>query len=260
MTKQTKINVIEIPLADVSDIEEKHVKERMTAIALKALAVVSPAHVTAAIKSAAKHVAKCIDNHATPNGSDVKRTAGIWASKQSVAMFLAMFQSFGYTKPSEMVNNVWRFASITGAQRSGNDYMALKAQDKLLALAGWILSGDCRTAWNKNKYLVTIVTACEVLNVDKIDNELIYSVYQSHRASLDALTSDLDIDLRKRLLDAQLYKSAATASTQRTTSANLLQALGAGTNAGNERMIYVDRSSDVYKTLRASLFGATAKA
>ena len=256
MSKQN--NVIAFPIADVSAIEEKHVKERMTAIALKALAVVTPAHVSAAIKCAAKHVAKMVADHATPTGSDVERTIGMWQSKQTVAMFLAVFQNFGFTKPSEMVNRVWRYASITGAQRSGNDYMALKAQDKLLALAGWLLSGDPRTAWNKNKYLVTIVTACEVLNVDQIDNELIYSVYQSHKSRLDTLVADLDVDLRNRLLDAQLYKSAATASTQRTTSANLLQSLGAGTNAGNERVIYVDRKSDVYQALRLSLFGEVA--
>lgn len=240
---------------DVSGIDPKHVKERQTKIALASIASVTKAHVTSAIKSAAKHVANMVANHATPTGSDVKRTVAMWQSPQVVAIFLAMFQRFGFAKPSECVNQIWKFASITGAQRSGNDYMALKAQDKFLALALWILSGDPATAWNKNKYLVSIIVACEVLNVDKVDNELIYSVYQSHKSRLDALTVDCDADLRAKLLDAQLYKSAATASTQRTTSANLLQALGAGTNAGNERIIYVDRESDVYLALRCSIFG-----
>lgn len=242
-------------IVDVSAIDSKHVKERMTAISLASLSQVSKAHVTSAIKSASKYVAAMVENHATPNGSDVKRTVAIWNSRQSVAMLLAMFQSFGFSKPSEMVNRFWRFSSITGAQRSGNDYMALKAQDKALALAGWLLSGDPMTAKAKNKYLATIVTSAEVLNVDTLDNELIYSVYQSHKTRLDALTIDCDAELRAMLMDAQLYKSAATASTQRTTSANLLQILGAGTNAGNERKIYVDRESDVYLALRVTLFG-----
>lgn len=262
MTKQNESNIereerlFSAPqIADVSAIDSKHVKERMTAISLASLAQVSAAHITSAIKSAAKHVAKMVDNHATPNGSDVKRTVAIWNSRQAVAMLLAMFQAFGFSKPSDAVKRVWQYASVTGAQRSGNDYMALKAQDKLLALAGWLLSGDPRTNWNKCKYLVSIIVTCEVLNVDTVDNELIYSVYQSHKTRLDALTVDTDAELRARLYDAQLYKSAATASTQRTTSANLLQALGAGTNAGNERKIYVDRESDVYLALRVSLFG-----
>lgn len=242
-------------IADVSAIDSKHVKERMTAISLASLAQVSKAHVTSAIKSASRYVAAMVENHATPTGSDVKRTVAIWNSRQAVAMLLACFQSFGFSKPSETVSRVWKYASITGAQRSGNDYLALKAQDKLLALCAWLLSGDSRTGWNKNKYLVSIIVACEVLNVDTVDNELIYSVYQSHKSRLDTLTADIDIDLRARLMNAQLYKSAATASTQRTTSANLLQVLGAGTNAGNERKIYVDRESDVYLALRTTLFG-----
>ncbi len=241
---------------DVSSIDVTHVKERMLAVALGALSIVTKAHVSAAIKSASKHVANMVENHPTPNGADVKRTVAMWSSRQSVATMLATFQRFGFSKPSAAVNQVWRFADITGAQRSGNVYMALKAQDKFLALCGWFLTGDALTAWNKNKYMATIVTTCEVLNVDKIDNETIYSVYQSHKSRLDSLTSDVSADLRAKLMDAQLYKSAATASTQRTTSANLLQALGAGTNAGNERVIYVDRESDVYLALRASLFGA----
>jgi len=179
----------------------------------------------------------------------------MWQSRQCVAILLAMFQSFGFSKPSDAVKRVWTYATLTGAQRSGNDYLALKAQDKLLALAIWLLTGDPRSAWNKCKYLVSIIVACEVLNTDTLDNELIYSVYQSHQSRLDALTVDTDAELKARLYDAQLYKSAATASTQRTTSANLLQVLGAGTNAGNERKIYVDRESDVYLALRVSLFG-----
>ena len=252
-TQERKFDAPQI--ADVSAIDSKHVKERMTAISLASIAQVSAAHVTSAIKSAAKHIEKMRDNHPTPNGSDVKRTVAIWQSRQCVAMMLATFQAFGFPKPSECVNRIWKYASITGAQRSGNDYLALKAQDKWLALCGWLLSGDPRTAWNKCKYLVSIVVAAEVLNIDVIDNELIYSVYQSHKTRLDALTVDTDSDLRARLYDAQLYKSAATASTQRTTSANLLQVLGAGTNAGNERKIYVDRESDVYLALRVTLFG-----
>ena len=255
MTKKQDNKLNERLSVDVSNIDSKHVKERMTAISLASIAQVSAAHITSAIKSAAKHVSKMVDEHATPTGSDVKRTQRIWSSRQAVAMLLAMFQSFGFAKPSDCVKRIWNYASLTGAQRSGNDYMALKAQDKLLSLAGWLLSGDPRTGWNKNKYLVSIIVACEVLNVDTVDNELIYSVYQSHKSTLDALTVDTDVDLRKRLMDAQLYKSAATASTQRTTSANLLQALGAGTNAGNERKIYVDRESDVYLALRVTLFG-----
>lgn len=242
-------------IVDVSAIDSKHVKERMTSVALASVAQVSASHITSAIKSAAKYVADMVANHPTPNGSDVKRTVRIWSSRQCVAMLLACFQSFGFSKPSETVSRVWKYASKTGAQRSGNDYLALKAQDKLQALCAWLLSGDPRTAWNKNKYLVSIIVACEVLNVDTVDNELIYSVYQSHKQRLDALTVDTDIDLKARLMDAQLYKSAATASTQRTTSANLLQVLGAGTNAGNERKIYVDRESDVYLALRVTLFG-----
>lgn len=251
MTNQAKERLA----VDVSNIDSKHVKERMTAISLASIAQVSAAHISAAIKCATKHVSKMIDEHATPTGSDVKRTVAIWNSRQCVAMMLATFQAFGFDKPSDCVNRIWKYASITGAQRAGNDYLALKAQDKWLALCGWLLSGDPRTAWNKNKYLVSFIVACEVLNVDTVDNELIYSVYQSHKTRLDALTVDTDVDLRKRLYDAQLYKSAATASTQRTTSANLLQVLGAGTNAGNERKVYVDRESDVYLALRASLFG-----
>jgi len=253
MTNQSKFNAPRI--TDVSSIDSKHVKERMGAVALASIAQVSKSHITSAIKSAAKHLAALVENHPTPTGSDVKRTVSMWNSRQCMAMLLAMFQSFGFSKPSEAVSRVWGFASKTGAQRSGNDYLALKAQDKLLALAGWLLSGDPRTAWNKNKYLVSIIVACEVLNVDTVDNELIYSVYQSHKTRLDALTVDCDVDLKSRLMEAQLYKSAATASTQRTTSANLLQVLGAGTNAGNERKIYVDRESDVYLALRVTLFG-----
>lgn len=254
-TNETKFDSPQI--ADVSAIDSKHVKERTTAIALASLAQVSKAHVTSAIKSAAKYVASMVENHATPTGSDVKRTVAIWNSRQCVAMLLACFQSFGFDKPSEMVSRVWRYASQTGAQRSGNDYLALKAQDKLLALCAWLLSGDPVTAWNKNKYLVSIIVTCEVLNVDTVSNEDIYSVYMSHKSRLDALTVDCDVELRSRLMDAQLYKSPATATTQRTTSANLLQVLGAGTNAGNERKIYVDRESDVYLALRVSLFGDT---
>lgn len=250
-------NDIAAPLeVDVSAIEEKHVKQRMLAIALAAIQYVTGAHIKSAIKSAAKHVASMVDNHATPNGSDVKRTVAMWQSPQSVATLLAMFQRFGF-KPAQMVKQVWTYSVATDAQRHGNVYLALKAQSKLLALAGWLHSNDPRTCWNQCKYLVTIIITCEVLNVDSVDNELIYSVYQSHKARLDALTVDCDADLRAKLLDAQLYKSAATASTQRTTSANLLQVLGAGVNAGNERMIYVDRNSDVYLALRASLFGDT---
>lgn len=244
-------------IADVSAIDSKHIKERATAVALASLASVTAGHISSAIKSAAKHVANMVENHATPTGSDVKRTVSMWESRQCVATLLAMFQAFGFDKPSDLVNRVWKYATVTGAQRSGNDYMALKAQDKLLALAIWLLTGDPRSAWNKCKYLVSIVVTCEVLNVDTVDNELIYSVYQSHQSRLDALTVDTDADLKARLMDAQLYKSAATASTQRTTSANLLQVLGAGTNAGNERKIYVDRESDVYLALRVSLFGDT---
>ena len=256
MTTSTT-NQLEPLQVDCSAIDPVHVKQRMLSIALASIERVTPAHLSAAIKCAAKHVASMVANHATPNGSDVKRTVAFWGSRQTVATFLALFQRFGFNKPSDVVNQVWKYASITGAQRSGNEYLALKAQDKLLALAGWILSNDALTGWNKNKYLATIIVTCEVLNVDKIDNELIYSVYQSHKTRLDALTVDCDSDLRAKLMDAQLYKSAATASTQRTTSANLLQVLGAGVNAGNERVIYVDRNSDVYLALRASLFGDT---
>lgn len=252
MSNQTETTIFPV---DVSNIDSKHVKERQTAVALASLKNVTKAHVSAAIKSASNYVAKMVENHQTPNGSDVKRTVALWNSRQCVAILLACFQSFGFSKPAELTSRVWKYASQTGAQRSGNDYLALKAQDKLLALALWILTGDPRSAWNKNKYLVSIVVACEVLNVDTVDNELIYSVYTSHIARLDALTVDCDSDLKTRLYDAQLYKSAATASTQRTTSANLLQVLGAGTNAGNERKIYVDRESDVYLNLRCSLFG-----
>ncbi len=248
-------NSVTVYPVDVSGIEVKHVKERYLAISLVALKDISASAISACIKSAAKYVAKMVDNHATPTGSDVKRTVKMWQSRQSVSMLIALFRVAGFEKPSDASAMTWGYASKTGAQRSGNNYLALKAQDKLLALAAWILSGDSRTAWNKNKYLVSIVVACEVLNVDKVDNELIYSVYQSHSATLQAMTKDCDADLRKRLMDAQLYKSAATASTQRTTSANLLQLLGAGVNAGNDRVIHVDRDSSVYQALRVSLFG-----
>ena len=92
---------------DTSAIDSKHVKERMTACALGALALVTKAHVSAAIKCAAAHVDKMVNDHPTPTGTDVKRTRAIWGSRQAVAMLLAVFQSFVFAKPTEMVNQVW---------------------------------------------------------------------------------------------------------------------------------------------------------
>jgi len=251
----TDKQVLALPV-DCSNIATKHVKERYTSIALTTLATVGAAKITSAIKMAAKHVGDMVANHKTPNGSDVKRTVKMWQSRQNVSMILAMFAMFDMGKPSDAVQRIWLYATKTSAQRSGNVYMALKAQDKFLALAGWLLSGDPLTAKAKNKYLVSIIVLMETLNISTIDNSTVYALYVGAKSRIDALSVDMDSELREMLLDAKLYKGEATASTQRTTSANLIQALGAGVNAGNDRTITIDRESAVYVALRNSIFGS----
>ncbi len=255
MKNQNDIAAIRDLQVDVSDIEEKHVKQRMLKVALACLAVVSASHVASVIKMVQKRLSDMRDAHPTPDGTDVKSAFSRWNSKQSVAIMSAAFIRFGMDKPSELVKRCWNFATITGAQRSGNDYLALKSQQKLEATCAWLVSNDATVWWNVNKYLVAQITTAEILDINVVANSDIYHVYESNTLRLEALTADIDADLRRKLMDIQLYKSAGTASTQRTTSANILQILDAGVNAGNERCIYFDRESDVYVALRNSLFG-----
>lgn len=250
MTNQTTI----ISSVDISAIDAKHVKQRMGAIAMGAIDNVKAQTITSTMASVAKELDKLVANHPNPNGDDVKRTLKLWASRQNVATMLAVFAHYGLV--GKLRERVFHYASVCGAQRSGNPYLALKAHQKLLATCAWFISGDARCWWNVCKYLLAQIVTAEVLDKDVIANVDIYDVYQSNSMRIEELTKDCDHDMRARLLDAQLYKSAGTASTQRTTSANILQILNAGTNAGNERVIYFDRESAPYIALRDSIFNA----
>ena len=236
-------------IINVSEIKSQ--KMRLVAIGLHAVKQVTKQSISALSRAVTPHIERLLAEHPNAGGTDVKRTVAIWGSTGNMA---TMLYASGL-KPSELVQRVWNYAAETSAQRSGNVYLALKAQDKLLSACAAIVSGDMRTAWNKNKYLAGIVTLCEALDVSTISNADVYALYTSNKSRVDALCADLDADLRAKLTSAELYKSESTASTQRTTSANILQCLGAGVNAGNERLIYVDKESHAYQAIKSALFG-----
>ncbi len=237
---------------DISAIDSKHVTERMTAVALAAIPLVNSATIAATIASVQPDLEKIRDDSDYPNGSIMKRTFKIWNSGQSVAIMLAVFAHFGFS--GQLRKRVMHYASVCGAQRSGKPYLAQNAMQKLLACCAWLVSGDPMCWPNVNKYLAAQMVTAEVLNKDIIFNVDIYDVYGTNPARIAEITKDCDPELRALLNTHQLYKAASTSSTQRTTSANVLQILGAGVNAGNERCVYFDRSSDVYKALKATLF------
>jgi len=237
---------------DLSGIDSKHVKEKLQRVALAAIELVNPKTIISTIEAMQTDLATLRENSDFPNGSDVKRTFRIWNSRQAVGTMLAVFAHFGLS--GQLRKRVFHYASVCGAQRSGKPYLAMKAMQKLWATCAWLVSGDMLCWKNVNKYLAAQIITAEVLDVDMVKNQDIYNVYMGHSQAIADLTSECDVELRTLLNSHALYKAASTSSTQRTTSANILQILDAGVNAGNERVIYFDRDSAVYKALRATLF------
>lgn len=233
----------------------KDLNDKTLHIAMACLDVVPVKLIDAVIKQSETHLTKMKANHKTPNGDDVSAAFELWTNRQKIAIMIVGMVKLGFTKPSDIIKRIWTFASYTGAQRAGNDYLALKSQHKFVALMMWVVSLNPRADYHKNKYLMAQIMCAEVLGLDVVTNKQVYSVSMGWTAQLDSMTANVDADLRARLLDSQLYKSAGTSVTQRTTSANLLQAMNAGKNAGNERCIYFDKKSALYMLLVDSLTG-----
>ena len=224
-------------------------KARYLAIALAALSVVQKSLLKRALKLCSAAAATLTGDHANPTGTDCKAVTRIWNSEQAIAtMLLASDLS-----AADLKSRVFDYASAVGSQRVGSGYLALKAHVKLLALSAAILAGDMRIHWASNKYAAAIILLCEALNIDTIDNRDVYALYTSNRLRIDALTDSLDVELRELLSNVELFKSEATASTQRVTSANAMCVLGACSNNGNDKQIVVDKSSEHYQLLRAAL-------
>lgn len=226
---------------------------------LKAAAVVAAAElvtsqsVTAALKRCEPRVAMIRENHATPDGSDIKAMARIFTSRSSVAIIMA---AFDWT-PAELEKRVFDFRATFAPQRCGNDYMPLKAMVKLEALAIAVLTGNAGAYINSTKYLYSQVTLLEALGISEVSNADVYALYTSNATRINALLDTIDdSDLRATLKNAELYKAESTASTQRVTSAWLFQILDAGENAGNERVIRVDKTSDNYAMIKALVFNS----
>lgn len=217
----------------------------------QATIVASESVTSQAITSALKTLAPCVetvrDNHATPDGSDIKAMARIFSSRSSVAIMMAAFNWTG----AELRDHVFKFKATHKPQRCANDYLPLKAMVKLESLAIALLTGDAKAYWNSTKYLASQIVLMEATNASEIANSDVYAVYTSNATRVNALIDTIEnAEYRAMLKNAELYKAESTASTQRVTSAWLFQILDAGENAGNERVIRVDKTSDNYAMLK----------
>ena len=255
MSKQTKVDRAH---CDNSSLELKNQKQRIANAGSAALAwvtdsVVSKIMSCEATVSALAALEAFYTDWAALNGKDSAdwlKMRAIWSSKQNVALIAYALMQSGITGPTTIAKRVWNFRTVCGSQCAKREYLAIKAHTKAVSLGAALVSNDWGDGANANKYLATLIILFEVLNVDVIDNTKAYAMYMSNAVAIERLTANLSIELRALLTGAQLFKHASTASTQRPTSANVLQLIGACTNAGNERMIYADKESRAYKLVR----------
>jgi len=204
------------------------------------------------LKTITPHVMHVAENHPTPDGDDVSRMLSIWLDVAWLKIIMATFDWTG----KDIVSNVFKFRTTHKPQRKlPNEYLPLKSHVKLAAVAVALLTGDNTAYHNSNKYVATIVGLTEATGQSEIANERVYEIYGANSAAIDALCDNIESDeWRATLKSKALWKSQSTASTQRPTSAWLLQMFGAGENRGNDKTIVADKSSEFYQALLALFF------
>ena len=219
---------------------------------LNAESIVTDQQVKQCLKTVTPHVMNVAENHPTPDGDDVSRMLSIWLDGAWLKIVMAAFNWTG----KDIVSNVFKFRTTHKPQRqTPNEYLPLKSHVKLAALASALVSGDNSGYHNSNKYLATIIALAEASGFSEIQNEYVYRIYGANSAAIDALCDNIENETwRTTLKSSALWKSPSTASTQRPTSAWLLQMFGAGQNLGNEKVITTDSSSEFYQTLLRFFF------
>ena len=226
--------------------------ELATQATTEASALVTSQSITAALKRLLPRVEAILASHANPTGSDCKAMARIFTSRASVARIMAAFNWTG----SDIERHEFDFKATHKPQRAVTSYAPLKAMVKLDCLAIALLT-NASAFLASTKYLFSQIALFEALNISEVSNVDVYALYCSNATRVNALLDTIDdAELRATLKSAELYKAESTASTQRVTSAWLFQMLECGENAGNERVIRVDKSHENYAMLRKLVFAS----
>ena len=212
--------------------------------------------VTAAATKARDYLERFLADSLATNGkvtADAKTTRAINESRSFWQVMIAATRALGLGEsPSDAVALVWDFKRVTG-RSAGRDYLAAKAQVKLAQIVAHVVNGDRAGFIAANYFTTAMVLLGELLDTDVIANDDIYSVYTSRFATVKQRFEKrvTDSEAREALASLARDYSPATASTQRSSSANALQALGVVTNDTRARCVRIHRDSAAYQRIAA---------
>lgn len=220
---------------------------------------VSKQAIDAALTKSAEHLAQFMADSLAKNGEvtpDAKTTQALNQSRAFWAILIHSLRALGLgNTPSDAVALVWDFKRATG-RSAGAAYLAAKAQVKLAELMAHVANGDRVGFVAGNYFNMAIILFSELLATDSIPNSDIYAVYGARWETVKARFAERVADDAARDELAKLARSysAATASTQRSSSGNALQALGIVTNDTRARCVTVHRDSAAYQRIAALVF------